>query len=64
MKSGENPQHLSQVTEIWKGMHEDEVVALKIFRVPRCDPHVQRTKNVSMLRDLPGEFCLSFSQIA
>jgi len=53
VKSGENPQHLSQVTEIWKAVYKDEVVALKILRVPRSDPHVQRTKSVSMSRARP-----------
>ena len=60
MRSGENPQHISQVTEMWKGMYKEEVVALKILRVPRGDLHVQRTKSVSMLHDLLGEGCSPF----
>ena len=50
-KEGDCAQRISQVTEIWKGRYNDEVVALKVLRVPRDDPHVQRTKSVSMSHD-------------
>jgi len=48
MKEGDCAQRISQVTEVWKGRYKDEVVALKVLRVPRDDPQVQRTKSVSM----------------
>ena len=48
VKEGDRAQRISQVTEIWKGRYNDEVVALKVLRVPRDDPHVQRTKSVSI----------------
>lgn len=54
MKEGECAQRISQVTEIWKGEYNDEVVALKILRVPREDPRAQKAKSVSMWRDSPG----------
>ena len=54
MKEGSRAQRISQVTEIWKGRYNDEVVALKILRVPRDDPHVHETKSVSMSCDNPG----------
>ena len=47
MKEGGRAQRISQVTEIWKGRYNDGVVALKILRVPRDDPHVHETKSVS-----------------
>ena len=50
MKEGDCAQRISQVTEIWKGRYKDEVVALKVLRVPRDDPQVQRTKSVSISR--------------
>lgn len=47
MKEGDHAQHITLVTEIWKGRYNNEVVALKILRVPRDDPQIQRTKSVS-----------------
>lgn len=41
-------QRISQLTEIWKGVYNDEVVASKILRVTRDDPQIQRAKSVSM----------------
>lgn len=46
-REGERAQRNSKVTEIWKGKCNGEVVALKVLRVPRDDPQVQRTKTVS-----------------
>ena len=48
MKEGDNPQHRTLMTEIWKGRYNNEVIALKILRVPRDDPQIQRTKSVSV----------------
>jgi len=47
VKEGDRPQRISQAAEIWKGIYKDEVVALKVFRVPRGDLHSQKTKSVS-----------------
>lgn len=55
MKEGDRAQRISQVTEIWKGRYNGEVVALKVLRAPRDDPHVRRTKSVSMSCDSQGE---------
>ena len=52
VKEGEIPKHQrrSGVTEIWKGLHNGDVVALKVLRVSRDDPQMQRIKSVSTLR--------------
>ena len=55
MKEGNHPQHVTLETEIWKGRYNNEVVALKILRVPRDDPQIQKVKSVSVPRDSPGE---------
>ena len=47
-REGRHPQHLSQVTEIWKGAWDGKVVALKVLRVPQDNPGLQGTKSVSM----------------
>ena len=47
MKEVDPAQCISQTTELGKGSYNDEVVALKIFRVPQEDPHLQTNKNVS-----------------
>jgi len=44
-KEGEYAQRISKATEIWKGRYKDEVVALKILRLPRDDPYIQRVKS-------------------
>lgn len=49
-RKGEHPQHLSKVAEIWKGGWNGEVVALKVLKVDRDDPHMQRVKSVSAVR--------------
>jgi len=54
VKEGDYAQRISPVTEIWKGKYNDEVVALKILKVPRDDPHAQRTKSVSISYDISG----------
>ena len=58
-KEGDNAQHISKAktTEIWKGRYKDEVVALKVLRVPRDDPHIQRAKSVSGPCDLQRVTC-------
>ena len=52
MKEGEIPEyrHRSGVTEIWKGRHNGDIVALKVLRVARDCPQMQKIKTVSMLR--------------
>ena len=55
MKEGNHAQHITVVTEIWKGRYNNEVVALKILRMARDDPQIQRTKSVSVSHDSPGE---------
>ena len=47
VKEGGRAQRISQVTEILKGRYNDEVVALKVVRVPRYDPQVGGMKSVS-----------------
>lgn len=54
MKEEDRAQRISQVTEIWKGKYNDEVVALKVLRVPRDSPQVRRTKSVSISCDSHG----------
>ena len=56
-KEGEYPQHISKATEIWKGRYEGKAVALKILRLPRDDPYIQRVKTVSGLCDLRKVAC-------
>ena len=51
MREGQYPQHISQMTEIWKGRHKEEKVALKIFRAHRDDPPAQVVESVSMPRN-------------
>lgn len=46
---GDHAQHTSQATELWKGMYNNEVVALKFFRVPQDDPQVPAVNSVSIL---------------
>lgn len=48
-REGRLPQCLSQVTEVWKGVWNDKVVALKVLRPPRDDHDFQRTKSVSTI---------------
>ncbi|KAF9785750.1 hypothetical protein BJ322DRAFT_737526 [Thelephora terrestris] len=45
IKEGSKPQSISRVTEIWKGGHKGEEVAVKILRVSLDNPEVQRTKS-------------------
>ena len=51
-REGGHAQCLSQVTEIWKGTWDGKVVALKVLKVPRGDPGLQKTKSVSTPYDL------------
>ena len=53
MKEGDNPQHRTLVTEIWKGGYNGGVVALKILRVPQDNTQIHRIKSVSVSRDPP-----------
>ena len=53
-KEGDRAQYISRTTEIWRGTYSGEVVALKILRVPRDDPHmphIERTRSVSASLD-------------
>jgi len=54
-REGGHPQHTSQVIEIWKGRYKDKVVALKILKVSRQDPHLLAFARVSVLPHDPGE---------
>ena len=54
VKQGARAQHTSQTTEIWKGRYDAKVVALKVFVVPRGDPHEHRARNVRMLCGTSG----------
>ena len=51
VREGEHSQHISEVIEIWKGRYQDEVVALKVLKVPHQGPHILGFKRVSMSRD-------------
>ncbi|KAF9779338.1 kinase-like domain-containing protein [Thelephora terrestris] len=44
VKQGNRAQHVSRVTQIWKGMHYGEVVALKVFGLPQDDPDTNMAK--------------------
>lgn len=46
MKEGDYPQSTSKAAEIWKGMYNGEVVALKVLRVPQGDPQAQTIQSV------------------
>ena len=59
VKEGYSAQQISRVIEIWKGRYDGDVVALKVLRVPRDDPHIQRTKSVSTSRRSGGPPSLS-----
>ena len=48
MKQGDDAKCVSQVTEIWKGVH-DSVVALNVLRLSQDDPDVQTAQQVSGL---------------
>ena len=54
VKEGDRAQHISQIIDIWKGRYNDEVVALKVLRVPREDPQVGKIKSVSTPCDTLG----------
>ena len=47
VREGDHPQHISQETEIWKGRHKDEVVALKVPRAPHEGFDTSELKSVS-----------------
>jgi len=51
MKEGDCAQRISQSTEIWRGRYNNGVVALKVLRVLRDGPHVQKTRSVSISYD-------------
>jgi len=55
VREGDYCLHISQVIKIWKGRYGDEVVALKVFKVPRQDPHILEFKRVSTSRGSLGE---------
>jgi len=54
VREGDNPQRTFRVVETWKGRYKDEVVALKILKVSRRDPHMLAFKRVSIPRNHPG----------
>ena len=47
-KQGDYPERISRVTEIWKGVYRDEVVALKVLIVPKDDPDERETESASI----------------
>ena len=57
MKQGDAPQHTSRATELWKGVYNGQVVALKILRVHEGDPQVALVKSVRMLYNTFRFFC-------
>jgi len=52
VREGGYSQPISQVIEIWKGRYRGEVVALKVLKVSRQDPHVLAFTSVSISCDL------------
>ena len=48
VKQGDCAQHISRLTEIWKGIYSGEVVALKVLRLCQADPYIQMAKQVGM----------------
>ena len=48
VREGDRSKRISQVIEIWKGRYKDEVVALKVLKVPRQDPQILAFEGVSM----------------
>ena len=51
MKEGNYPKSTSQLTEIWKGRYDGEVVALKVLRGPGGDHCTWEAYEVSILCD-------------
>ena len=51
MKEGDHAQHVTPVTEIWKGRYNEREVALKLIRVHRDDPQAETVQSVSASRD-------------
>lgn len=49
VKQGDHAQRISWVTEIWKGMHDGEVVALKVLRLSQDNPAMKVAQQVSVL---------------
>ena len=52
IKQGGQAQHVSPMTEIWKGMYDGGVVALKVLRLSQGDPDIKAAKHVSVLYSL------------
>jgi len=46
-REGDRPNRTSKAADIWKGRYNGKVVALKVLRLPRDDPRLQKTKRVS-----------------
>ena len=44
---GAHAQQVSRVTEIWEGVHDGHVVALKVLRLPQDDPDIKTAQEVS-----------------
>jgi len=55
VRDGSHSRRISQIIEIWRGRYKDEVVALRVFKVSRQDPHVLAFVSVSMPRDPLGD---------
>ena len=54
VREGDHSQHVSQAIEIWKGRYKDELVALKVLKISRQDPHISAFTRVSRPRDSWG----------
>lgn len=48
-KQGDRAQRISWVTEIWKGVFDGKVVALKVLRLSRDDTDRKMAQHVSVL---------------
>ena len=54
VRERDHSKRILQVVAIWKGRYKDEVVALKVIKVSRQDPHVLAFTSVSTPRDPRG----------
>lgn len=47
VKKGAKAQQVSRVTEVWEGMYDGQVVALKVLRLSQDDPDIHMAQEVS-----------------
>ena len=55
VRQGDQAKRVSQMTEIWKGTYDGEVVALKVLRLSRDDPDIQVAQKVKALCNIQWE---------